>query len=106
MSSSDTLTRADISEAVYNRLGLSMSESGDLVEAIIEEISDALVEEGEVKISRFASFYVREKDARIGRNPKTLEEVTIPARKVISFRPSQILKDHVNHRNDEEQDAA
>ncbi len=103
-SQTETLTRADIADAVYNRLGLSMSESGDLVEAVINELSDAMVEDGEVKISRFGSFYVREKDARVGRNPKTMEEVTIAPRKVVSFRPSQILKDHVNHRSDDGDD--
>ncbi len=101
-----TVTRADLVEAVYrlgieNRAGdtpepIGRQESGELVEAILREISDALVAGETVKLSSFGAFSVREKSARIGRNPKTLEEKEISPRRVLSFRPSQLVKDQVN----------
>ncbi|MCF8474480.1 MAG: integration host factor subunit alpha [Emcibacter sp.] len=97
--SEKTVTRADLSEAVYQEVGLSRSESADLVESILNEISKKLVEGVNVKISSFGSFIVRSKDGRIGRNPKTGEEVPIEPRKVLVFRPSQVLKQQVSNRS-------
>jgi len=92
----ETVTRARLSEAVYQEVGLSRNESAELVEAVIAEISGAL-ERGEmVKISSFGSFAVRQKGQRIGRNPKTGEEVPIKPRKVLVFRASHVLKHRVN----------
>ncbi len=93
---SRTLTRADLAEAVYEEVGLSRNESSDLVEAVLDEISDALVKGDGVKISSFGSFSVREKGERIGRNPKTGVEVPILPRKVLVFRASHVLKDRIN----------
>ena len=91
-----TVTRADLSEAVYQEVGLSRNESAGLVESVLNEISDALVRGEMVKLSSFGSFSVRQKGQRIGRNPKTGEEVPILPRKVLVFRPSQVLKNRVN----------
>lgn len=93
---SKTLTRSDLSEAVYREVGLSRTESADLVESILAHLSDALVAGDTVKISSFGTFAVREKGARMGRNPKTGEEVPIEPRRVLVFRPSHILKDRMN----------
>jgi len=93
---SKTLTRSDLSEAVYREVGLSRTESADLVESILAHLSDALVGGDTVKISSFGTFSVREKGARMGRNPKTGEEVPIEPRRVLEFRPSHILKDKIN----------
>jgi len=94
--SGKTVTRADLSEAVYQEVGLSRNESAELVEAVLDEISQNLVEGDNVKISSFGSFIVRSKDGRIGRNPKTGEEVPIEPRRVLVFRPSQVLKNRVS----------
>ena len=94
--SEKTLTRADLTEAVYEEVGLSRNESADLVEAILGEISDCLVDGENVKISSFGSFLVRQKNGRMGRNPKTGEEVPIDPRRVLVFRPSQVMKDRIN----------
>ncbi|MCC6598903.1 MAG: integration host factor subunit alpha [Alphaproteobacteria bacterium] len=91
-----TVTRADLAESVYEQVGLSRNESSDLVEAVLEEISAALVGGDTVKISSFGSFSVREKGERIGRNPKTGIEVPILPRKVLVFRASHVLKDRIN----------
>ena len=91
-----TLTRSDLSEAVYREVGLSRNESSDLVESILAHLSKALVDGDTVKISSFGTFSVREKGARMGRNPKTGEEVPIEPRRVLVFRPSHILKDKIN----------
>ena len=91
-----TVTRADLAEAVYEEVGLSRNESADLVEAILDEISDTLVKGENVKISSFGSFSVRQKGERIGRNPKTGVEVPILPRKVLVFRASHVLKDKIN----------
>ena len=93
---SKTLTRSDLSEAVYREVGLSRNESADLVESILQHISDALVAGETVKRSSFGTYSVREKGARVGRNPKTGEEVPIEPRRVLVFRPSHILKDKIN----------
>lgn len=92
----NTVTRAQLAEAVYQEVGLSRSESADLVDAILEEIAQALLVNGAVKISSFGTFAVREKGERIGRNPKTGEEVPILPRRVLVFRASQVLKDRIN----------
>lgn len=94
---SKTLTRADLTEAVFREVGLSRTESADLVETILAEISNRLIDGETVKLSSFGSFAVRQKGERIGRNPKTGEEVPIEPRRVLVFRPSHVLKDHVNH---------
>ncbi len=94
--SEQTMTRADLSEAIYQEVGLSRNESADLLEMVIEEISEALAKEDVVKISSFGSFSVRSKGERIGRNPKTGDEVPILPRKVLVFRPSQLLKARIN----------
>ena len=92
----DTVTRAQLSEVVYQEVGLSRNESADLVETVLEEISGALERGETVKISSFGSFSVREKGERIGRNPKTGEEVPILPRRVLVFRASHVLKDRIN----------
>lgn len=91
-----TLTRAHLAEAVYQEVGLSRSELAELVDLILSEIGDLLVRDGIVKISSFGTFSVRSKGQRIGRNPKTGEEVPILPRRVLVFRPSQVLKDRIN----------
>ena len=93
---SRTVTRADLAEAVYEEVGLSRNESSELVESVLSEISKALIEGENVKISSFGSFTIREKGERIGRNPKTGVEVPILPRKVLVFRASHVLKDRVN----------
>ena len=97
--SEETLTRMDLSEAVFRNVGLSRNESATLVESVLQHISDALVAGESVKISSFGTFTVRGKGPRIGRNPKTGEEVPISPRRVISFRPSHIMKDRVARGN-------
>ena len=87
-----TVTRTDLSEAVYNKLGLSRVESSELVETVLDIISDRIVAGESVKLSSFGSFLVRSKNERIGRNPKTGEEVPITPRRVMVFKPSNILK--------------
>ncbi len=94
--SDSTITRAHLSEAVYQEVGLSRNESADLVEAVLELVSEALEKGEAVKISSFGTFSVRQKGQRIGRNPKTGEEVPIYPRKVLVFRPSQVLKSRIN----------
>ncbi len=92
---SKTLTRMDLSEAVFREVGLSRNDSAQLVESVLEYMSDALVSGEQVKISSFGTFSVRDKAARIGRNPKTGEEVPINPRRVLTFRPSHLMKDQV-----------
>jgi integration host factor subunit alpha len=93
--SEKTLTRMDLSEAVFREVGLSRNESAQLVESVLGHVSDALVQGETVKISSFGTFSVRDKAARVGRNPKTGEEVPISPRRVLTFRPSQIMKERV-----------
>ena len=92
-----TLTRAHLTEAVFERLGLSRHDSAHLVESVLDEISDRIVDGETVKISSFGSFIVRQKSGRVGRNPKTGEEVPIEPRRVVVFRPSQVMKATVNN---------
>lgn len=91
-----TITRAHLGEMVYQEVGLSRNESAELLEAVLTEVSNALSRGETVKVSSFGSFSVRQKGQRIGRNPKTGEEVPILPRKVLVFRPSQVLKDRIN----------
>lgn len=91
-----TVTRADLCEAVYQRLGLSRAESADLVEVVLREISDCLEKGEPVKLSSFGTFAVRDKGERVGRNPKTGVEVPITSRRVLTFKPSNVLKARIN----------
>jgi integration host factor subunit alpha len=93
---SNTLTRADLSEAVFKEVGLSRNESAQLVEEILEEICAALSRGETVKLSSFGTFSVRRKSQRMGRNPKTGHEVPIAPRRVLVFRPSHVLKSMIN----------
>ncbi|MBB5516363.1 integration host factor subunit alpha [Rubricella aquisinus] len=97
--SGKTLTRMDLSEAVYREVGLSRNESAQLVEDVLEHVASALVSGENVKISSFGTFTVRSKTARVGRNPKTGEEVPIEPRRVMTFRPSHLMKERVDAGN-------
>lgn len=90
-----TITRMDLSEAVYQKVGLSRTESAELVEQVLDAIADSVVAGDSVKLSSFGSFVVRHKNERIGRNPKTGEEVPITPRRVMVFKPSHVLKEAV-----------
>jgi len=90
-----TVTRMDLSEAVFREVGLSRNESSQLVESVLQHMSDSLVRGEQVKISSFGTFTVRQKAARVGRNPKTGEEVPIHPRRVLTFRPSHLMKERV-----------
>lgn len=92
-----TITRAQLGEAVYQEVGLSRNESAALLETVLNHMTDALAQGETVKISSFGSFSVRQKGQRIGRNPKTGEEVPILPRRVLVFRPSQVLKSRINN---------
>ncbi len=91
-----TVNRADLTEAVYQEVGLSRKESAQMVESVLEEIASTLAQGESVKVSWFGTFSVREKAERIGRNPRTGEEVPISARRVLIFRASRVLKDRIN----------
>jgi integration host factor subunit alpha len=93
--SEKTLTRMDLSEAVFRAVGLSRNESAQLVESVLLHMSNSLAGGETVKISSFGTFSVRSKTARIGRNPKTGDEVPISPRRVLTFRPSQLMKARV-----------
>jgi len=96
-----TITRADLSESVFQEVGLSRNESSDLVETILAEVVEALARGESVKISAFGSFTVRDKGQRVGRNPKTGQEVPILPRRVLVFRASNVLKSLINGAPDE-----
>lgn len=91
-----TLTRADLTEAVYREIGFSYSESSELVDEVLEEVIRCLEEGNDVKLSSFGSFKVRKKQARIGRNPKTKKSAVITARSVVTFHASNMLKKRIN----------
>jgi len=91
-----TVTRAQLGEVVYQEVGLSRNESAELLETVLGYMTDALAGGETVKISSFGSFSVRQKGRRIGRNPKTGEEVPILPRRILVFRPSQVLKNRIN----------
>lgn len=94
--SAKTITRADLGNAVYQEVGLSRNESAKLVEVVLNEVADALLRGEMVKISSFGTFMVRNKGQRVGRNPKTGQEVPIMPRRVLVFRASNILKSTIN----------
>lgn len=94
--SSNTVTRADLTEAVYREIGLSRAESAMLVESILDHMIGALLRGETVKFAGFGTFSLRDKTERMGRNPKTGEEVPITPRRVLVFKPSNVLKDRVN----------
>ena len=90
------MTKADIVECIYERVGFSKKESADLVETVFDIIKDTLADGEKVKISGFGNFVVREKNARKGRNPQTGEEIRLAARRVLTFKPSLVLKNVLN----------
>ncbi len=102
--SSKTVTRADLSEAVYQKVGLSRTEAAGLVEQVLSEIGDTLVRGDTVKFSGFGTFTVRSKAERVGRNPKTGVEVPIEQRRVTVFKPSNVLKAHINGEDSDGED--
>lgn len=97
--SNKTLTRLDLSDALVREIGLPRTETIDLIEMVLSEISQAALRGEEVKISLFGTFSLLDKRPRVGRNPKTGEEKTISARRVVSFRPSANLRNRVNEGN-------
>lgn len=92
-----TVTRADLTEAVYREIGLSRTESAELVESVIDNIVDALLKGEQVKLAGFGTFSLRDKNERMGRNPKTGKAVPISPRRVLAFKPSQIMRDRINN---------
>ena len=91
-----TMTKADIVEKVYQKIGFSKKEASELVELVFTSLKDVLTKGDKVKISGFGNFVVREKNERVGRNPQTGEQIKISARRVLTFRPSQVLKAMLN----------
>ena len=95
MATAGTLTRADLAESLHRKVGLSRAESADLVEQVLDHMSNALAKGENVKISGFGTFVLRDKGERIGRNPKTGVEVPIAPRRVLTFRASNMLRDRI-----------
>ena len=95
MSETDTLTRAHLAESIHAEIGLSRGESARIVEQVLTHLCEALSTGSNVKISGFGSFVLRDKGERIGRNPKTGVEVPIAPRRVLTFRPSQMMRDRI-----------
>lgn len=95
MADGDTLTRADLAETLNNKIGLSRAESARIIESLLSLMCDALARGENVKISGFGTFVLRDKNGRVGRNPKTGIEVPIEPRRVMTFRPSQIMRDQI-----------
>jgi integration host factor subunit alpha len=95
--SSSTLTRARLAETLHDRVGVSKKEASGLVEDVLALLSDTLVEGEKVKLSGFGTFEIRDKHARPGRNPRTNEQLTISKRRVVTFRPSQVLRESMKH---------
>jgi integration host factor subunit alpha len=91
-----TVTKADIVEKVYQKIGFSKKEASELVEMVFDQLKNTLQKGEKVKISGFGNFLVRAKNERIGRNPQTGEQIKISARRVLTFRPSQVLKAILN----------
>lgn len=91
-----TVTKADIIEAIYEKVGFSKKEAADLVEMIFDMIKDTLAKGEKIKISGFGNFVVRDKNPRTGRNPQTGEAIQITQRRVLTFKPSQVLRSNVN----------
>ena len=94
------MTKADIIEAVYEQIGFSKKEAAEVVELVFDTMKDTLSEGEKIKISGFGNFVVRDKKARVGRNPQTGDPLTIEARRVLTFKPSQVLKDALNEASD------
>lgn len=90
------MTKADLTEQVYQKLGLSKKEASDLVEMVFDLMKETLEKGEKIKISGFGNFVIREKRTRVGRNPQTGQEIEISARRVLTFRPSQVLKNRLN----------
>ena len=95
-SAGKTVTRVELHDAVYRKVGLSRSQSSALVELVLREISDSVTKGETVKLSSFGTFTVRQKGQRIGRNPKTGTEVPITPRRVVVFKASAIMKQQIN----------
>ncbi len=91
-----TITRSDVAETIYEEIGLSRKDSADILDMILEEITKELVSGHDVKLSSFGTFSLRNKKARIGRNPKTGVTAEISPRRVISFKPSQVMRKTIN----------
>ena len=96
MANDGTLTRADLADTLNRQVGLSRADAGAMIESILSHVTDALIAGENVKISGFGTFVLRDKAQRIGRNPKTGEEVPIMPRQVLVFRPSHVLKNRIN----------
>lgn len=90
------MTKADLVESIYEKIGFSKKESADIVEMIFDSMKDTLQKGEKIKISGFGNFVVRDKRPRMGRNPQTGQEIMISARRVLTFRPSQVLKQALN----------
>ena len=90
------MTKADIIESVYEKVGFSKKDSAEIVELVFDTVKETLERGDKIKISGFGNFQVRQKKARIGRNPQTGKEIEISARRVLTFRPSQVLKSALN----------
>lgn len=90
------MTKADLVESIYEKIGFSKKEAAELVEMVFDTIKDNLAQGNKIKISGFGNFVVREKRSRVGRNPQTGESIEISARRVLTFRPSQVLRSEVN----------
>ena len=95
-----TMTKAGIVTEVYNRLDISKKEANELVEVVLDAMKDTLSEGSDIKVSGFGKFEVRPKGERVGRNPRTNVEIKIPARAVLRFKVSQVLKDRLNGHRD------
>lgn len=95
--STGTVTRADLTEAIYREIGLSRTESAQLVESVIDHIVDALLRGESVKLAGFGTFSLRDKKERMGRNPKTGKAVPITSRRVLAFKPSQVVRERVDY---------
>ena len=91
-----TITRSDIAEILYHEIGLSRRESGEILDMFLAEVSSELAKGNSVKLSSFGTFTLRDKKRRTGRNPKTGVEAEITPRRVISFKPSQVMRNAVN----------
>src|SRR5258707_6111894 len=100
------MTKADIIESVYEKVGFSKKDSAEIVELVFDTVKETLERGDKIKISGFGNFQVRHKKARIGRNPQTGKEIEISARRVLTFRPSQVLKSALNNREPGPEDRA
>lgn len=91
------MTKAEIIESVYQKIGFSKKEATEIVELVFDTMKKTLEAGDKIKLSGFGNFVIRSKRSRVGRNPQTGEEIEISARRVLTFRPSQILKTAINH---------